>query len=347
MTEMRIPLGTALLAALIVAASVAALPVGVGSQETPAETNRTSGEALAGALAAQGSQLEGNLDRRELSAALERADGPEATAKLLSERRIAAERRAETLAERRGRLRAERGDGDLTAGAYRVERTRLAAEADRVRSILAAIARESRRLPPALRSAYGLDEPALNRSRARTAAAAPDDPLVVGANATGLDPGAVRNATARAVAGVETQQAELSAILDERDDAAADCGRPKLAASADATDRARSALERGESAAAESALVEARTALRAAARCLDEGDAEFDGDYELNGAEWNESRWDEEWNDTEFDDDRSTPTPDGSWNEKDDYETPTSDGYRTETESGSYGTETKGDYDSN
>lgn len=322
MTEMRPDIDRAMLVAALAVALALAVPASgvVLSEPAATEGNATSGETLAGALAAHEADLQGDLERRELAVALEDVEGEPARAAVLAEHRLSVERRAQRLAERRASLRDARAAGDLSPAAYRVETRQLAARAAALRSLLAAVDNRSQELSPSLRSTYGLDDGALNRSRIRVAAAAPGDPLAV-------DPGEdtgdraddlteARNGTRRALRDVERRQAQLSEFLDRLADNDTDpellaCGRDRLADSRAATDRSRAALSDGESAAAEESLVTGATALRAAVGC-------FGG---LDGLESVESTYEFDRNRTTFDESGyETPTWDGTSTRSDEFD---------------------------
>lgn len=351
MTEMRREYGPALLvAAVAVALAVAGPASGVVLSEDPAsDANATSGESLAGAIASHGSELEGEMDRRELAAALERTDGDASAAAVLADRRLTVERRAQALADRREALRADREAGEVPPNAHRVEMARLSARAEALRALLAAVANESDRLPADLRSAYGLDDDALNRSRTRAAAAVPTDTVGDDVDAptdTEADLASARNATERAVTDVERRQRELETFLESlaangTDEDVLACSRDRLAASRTATDTARDALAGNDSAVAESSLVESTTALRGAYRCLVgvEGTDALPGDYDFDESDYgvNDSEYDAPtWNDSDYGgfDGKRTPTPtptypdDWTWDGK---STPTRSSYTFET----------------
>lgn len=369
MNGMRRDFAVAVFVAMVaVAVTIAGPASGVApAQDSATDGNATSGETLAGAFAAHGSDLDGTLERRELAAALERVDGDAATAAVLAERRLTAERRAEALAARHDRLRAEREAGDLPANAYRVETARLSARAHGLEAFLSVVVNESQALPAAVRSTYGLDGAALNRSLTRVAAADPGDPFELSDADASRPPDAdfasARHATERAVTDVERRQAELSEFLDAladtgTDEAVLECGRVRLAASRDATSRSRAALSANESAAAEVALLEGSTTLRSAFACLadaenvpapSDGEFRFEGDdYEWNGTEWKASdRDDVTWSDTEYNNtgsdrewDRTrtptptpkpTPTYPGTWTRHGESSSETSTNYPTPT----------------
>lgn len=322
MTEMRPDIDRVMLVAALAVALALAVPAsGVGLSEPAAtEGNATSGETLAGALTAHEADLQGDLERRELAVALEGVDGEAATAAVLAERRLSVERRAQRLAERRASLREARAAGDLSPAAYRVTARQLAARAAALRSLLAAVDTRSQALSPSLRSAYGLDDGALNRSRIRVDAATPGDPLATATPGESTDRTAnlaeARNGTRRALRDVERRQTHLAEFLDRLADNGTDpallqCGRERLADSRAATDRSRAALSDGETAAAVESLVTGATALRAAVGCLD-GRA---------GTEAFESTFDVDRNLTTVDEsDQETPTWDGTPTPPDEYD---------------------------
>jgi len=334
-TEMRRDLGrTALVAAVAVVLAIA-VPVGavvLPAAPTDADGDATSGETLAGALAAHESDLRGDVDRRELAAALDRGDGDATTtAAVLAERRLTVDRRAAAIADRRDRLREARAAGELPANVYRVRMTQLGGRAAALRTTLADVENRSEPLPPALRTAYGLDAAALNRTRVRIAATDPGDPLDTGAvralPRTDVDVALARNGTERALADVERRQAELDraidALADNGTDAAAlACSRRRLADSKAAATGADEALAADADVEAEAALVDSTTALRGAIECL-RGLAAYDAiaaeyDFELADREYEGFESDRpEWNDTatpDGDHDRWTATPtDGEW----------------------------------
>jgi hypothetical protein len=317
MIDMRSEHGRPALVAAVALTAALALPVGgVVLPVTPSDAgeNATSGETLAGALAAQGSTVQGDLDRRELAAAAEQADGESATAAVLAERRLTVERQVQALAERQASLREARRAGELAPNAYRVRRTRLAARAATLRELLRAVRTRSEALSPSLRETYGLDAAALNRSRLRVEATdAPGD--------TGLDGDAdavAENRTERALRDLERRQAELrtaiEAVADDAAGAAVACSRMHLGDSRAATNRSRDALATDAPAAAEAALVDAATALSRAIACLAELESyeSMTGSYGFDRSDtddddeptWNES----DARDREFD--RTwTPTP--------------------------------------
>lgn len=262
----------AVLAALAVPAGGAVL----AASPTDADGNTTSGETLAGALAAHESDLQGELDRRELAVTVERADGDAATAAVLAERRLTVERQAAAIADRRDRLRAARERGGLPATGYRVWMTRLAARAAALRTVLSDLENRSAALPSDLRSAYGLDAAALNRSRLRVAAADPRDTLGAGgveeSRRTRVGAELARNGTERALTDVEARQAELEAAIealadDDADATAIECSRSRLSDSRAATDRAREALADDAAVEAEGSLVDGTAALQRAIGC--------------------------------------------------------------------------------
>lgn len=333
MTEMERTVAAAMaLAALAVTLAV----VGPAGGVAPAsEANATSGETLAGALASHGSDLQGDLDRRALSAALADANDTSAAAAVLADRRLRTERRARALADRREQLEADRAAGDLAPSAYRVERKRLAARTDALQAFLDAVEAESQGLPADLRSAYGLDADALNRSRTRVAAARGDAPDADATRPSDADLASARNATEREVADVERRQAELESLIEsmaanETDGTALSCSRNRLETSRTATDRARDALAEDDDVAAEASLVEGSTALRGAYQCLvglpGYEAPSTDGDFERSDYDLNDSTYDEPtWNESEYDRDSydenwtatrtptPTPTYDGNW----------------------------------
>jgi hypothetical protein len=337
---------------LVVAVAVLAALAGpaggavLGASPTDADGNATSGETLAGALAAHESDLQGELDRRELAVTVERADGDAATAAVLAERRLTVERQAAAIADRRDRLRAARETGESPATGYRVWMTRLAARAAALRTVLSDLENRSAALSSDLRSAYGLDAAALNRSRLRVAAADPRDPLGPGgveeSRRTRVGAALARNGTERALADVERRQAELEAAIealadDDADATAIECSRSRLSDSRAATDRAREALADDAAVEAEGSLVDGTAALQRAIGCLRDlpafesvsdsyefrlADREYDGvdyDGERNRPESPDGEYDDRWTttptpsaDRDWSWEGSTPTPGGT-----------------------------------
>lgn len=285
---------TVLAVVVLVAALVATLPTaGAPVADAPAnETNVSSGEALSSAFAAHGSELEGTVERRGLSASLADAADEQARAALLSERRVGVERRVDRLADRRERLQSARRSGNVSASEFRVRSETIAAEARQLRGLLETVADESRALPDPLRASYGLDDATLNRSRARFDATVDrsfagtlestdrDSPPIDAAD--GDSGAAVRNATAEAVEDARTTHRQLDSRLEsvaggDADRATVDCGRTHLAAAEADLERASAALANGSAVAAEAALVDARRNFRTARRCLAVAEGETDG----------------------------------------------------------------------
>lgn len=330
------------------------------------EANVTSGASLSVALSVHESDLEGDVERRTLERALEGADDDEARAALLAERRLRAERRADALAERRDRLRAERRAGNLSESTHLVRATRLAAEARQLERQLAAVEAHGEPLPEDVRRAYGIDEPDLNRSRARVAGstdAAFDDAFeaIVGeresVDVRAESPSTVE--TERAVLEAAARAEEMSTLLEALESGGlegslAECARENVSSSRRATDRALEALDRDDGGTAESALVDARVDLRDAHACLerandvsvegfewyesyDVGDlesAEFDEDA-FKGTDWN-GTWDDEWEDREdFEYEGGNYSDDGSTDDGDFDARDSDDG----SDGGSYGTD--------
>lgn len=321
--EMRTALAVAALAAALVVAPPTS--AAFAAQQPSDGTDISSGSSLSGALSAHGADLEGSVDRRALEGELARADDEETRAALLADRRIAIERRIEALEARRGELRAQRRDGTLSASAYRVRAASLTAELRGLRGLLDTVERESRRLPSSLRETYGLDDGALNRSRARIEATTDPEFAATYAAIVGEDPpreatdrsmAAVRNETELVVRRTASTRAELGLLVDrldseDADEAVLECTRRNLTSADDALDLAADGLERDDGATAEAALVDARTDLRRARSCLEGLDGNWTaGDRD---GEWNGSDTDSGWDESDFEND----TRDYDYEEKD------------------------------
>lgn len=334
MTEMR-----TLTVAILAVALVVALPASgaIVAEDAANESDLSSGESLSGALSAHETDLDGEVDQRALGTALQRADDEEARAALLADRRLEAERRIETLAERRDQLRAEREAGNISETAYRVRAAELAAEARQVRRLLATVDRESRSLPDSLRAAYGLDDAALNRSLARANATADAEFEATLAAMVGDDPEpsaeqprtSLQEATTRELTEAESRYESLAGLVDslaanDVNETVIQCARANLTATDTAIETARTAMAENRTVTTERALVNATTDLRNVHACLETLDAgwladDWNGDYEFNESDfdrefnesdyntsgWNESEYNttRDWNESDFDED--------------------------------------------
>lgn len=241
-------------------------------------TNASSGETLSSAVAIHGAELKGDVDRRSLEAALQRAEDDRERAERLSESRVEIERRIDRLVDRRERLSAGLEAGNVSHAEYRVRTAVLAAEAIQIRRLLETVGDGSRALADPLRETYALDEASLNRSLTRVDATVEvefEAPLEPGLEDAPGDTDArtdVRNDTADAVEDARATHGNLTdrldAVAEDADPSAITCGREYLSAADAALDRARDSLAGGHHALAEAALVDARRNLRTARNCV-------------------------------------------------------------------------------
>lgn len=118
----------AIVAVVLAAPAAAAAAAGVSTDATQEDEEITPGQRLGGALGAQQTELDGELEERTFGLKVARAASDEAAADVVAERLEAVEKRLAELEQRREDLEAAREAGEIDRGEYAAEMAKLEAE---------------------------------------------------------------------------------------------------------------------------------------------------------------------------------------------------------------------------
>lgn len=173
MNRSTIPLGTALLVALVVALAV--LAGGVAAATGPAApqvaandtaTNATApGAQLAGVVGVQQAEVTGDLDNRTFGLRVANADSDAERAAIVAERQAETQERLATQADRLADLRAARANGTISNAEYRARVATVATQSAVTERDAAQLNRTARDLPAAVRERNNINVTAIERLR--------------------------------------------------------------------------------------------------------------------------------------------------------------------------------------
>lgn len=179
MNQSTILFGTALLATLVVLATLAggvtaatepAAAPQVAANETTANattTNATApGAQLAGVVGVQQAEVDGDLDNRTFGLRVANADSDEERAAIIAERQTETRERLATQRDRFADLRAARANGTISDAEYRGRVATVAAESANTERDAEQLNRSARDLPPAVRERNNITFTAIERLRA-------------------------------------------------------------------------------------------------------------------------------------------------------------------------------------
>lgn len=160
---------TALVMAVLVVGSVAAVPMaGLAAQttETPtnetAETNATApGEQLAGVVGVQEAEIEGEVDSRAYGIRVAQAASNDSKAAVVGQQLTDVEQRLDELEDRRAELEQARENGSMSEGQYRARVARLAAETRTVERLADQSNETAQSLPAETLEANGVNATAI------------------------------------------------------------------------------------------------------------------------------------------------------------------------------------------
>lgn len=201
--------GMTVLVALLVVAGIVAIPaVGAAIQEDREDgaDEVQNGDRIAGVMAVQEAELEGELERHSYENALDRADDNATKAAVIAERVEASEERLQTLEERKAALEEQRESGEISEGRYRVEIARLSAETNAAEGTLDRSEEAANGLPADVLEANGVNVTAIQELRE---------------NARELN-GQEISKIARSITGDSPGQGPGEALADDRSDDRAD-----------------------------------------------------------------------------------------------------------------------------
>lgn len=158
---------TVLVALLVVAGTVAVPAVGAVIQEDRDDGDDAvqNGDRIAGVMAVQEAELEGELDRHAYENDLERADDNATKAAVIAERVDASEQRLRALEERKAELDEQRESGEISESRYRAEIAGLAAEANAAEATLDRSEEAADGLPEDVLAANGVNVTAIQELR--------------------------------------------------------------------------------------------------------------------------------------------------------------------------------------
>lgn len=222
---------TVLVALLVVAGTVAVPAVGAVIQEDTDDGDDAvqNGDRIAGVMAVQEAELEGELDRHAYENALERADDDDSKAAVIAERVDASEQRLRALEERKAELDEQRESGEISESRYRAEIAGLAAEANAAEATLDRSEEAADGLPEDVLEANGVNVTAIQELRTDARELNGQEVSEIARGITGDDPGAPGDAAAadrsadrsedRSDGGdARDENADGDAERDERDD---------------------------------------------------------------------------------------------------------------------------------
>ncbi|WP_363466306.1 hypothetical protein [Halogeometricum borinquense] len=135
-----------------------------------ADSNESSGglspgAQLAGVLAVQRTEIDGEIDTRSFEKQVASARSNESKAKVVSQQVNQTQERLESLQTQLEELKDERREGNLSQGRYRSQAAHLAAEIRSLQRLLDKSQEAADGLPPEARQATGLDEKRFDRLR--------------------------------------------------------------------------------------------------------------------------------------------------------------------------------------
>lgn len=156
----------AVVALLLVGASVGTAAVAAQSGGGSGSGEPTAAERLMGSVAATEVEVEGDIDRRAFGLAVAGAATNESKAEVVADRLNRTRERLDELEARHERLREARENGSISNATYRREMTRLAAQVGETREMLNETETESAGLPVEALERKGINATAIQRLKA-------------------------------------------------------------------------------------------------------------------------------------------------------------------------------------
>lgn len=163
---------------------------------TPNET--PPGQKLAGVIGVQGSETDGELERRTFETRLRKANSNASKASVVARQVETVRDRLTELEQRKAQLEAARENGTLSEGAYRVKMTRTVADIERTRSLLNRTADAATTIPADDLRAQGVDADELDTLRASAGNLSGPEVSAIARGLAGENPGkGIEKATKR------------------------------------------------------------------------------------------------------------------------------------------------------
>ncbi|ELZ89194.1 hypothetical protein GCM10007209_34030 [Haloferax sulfurifontis] len=241
------------------------------TNDSAASSETLPGQRLSAVIGVQGSETNGELERRTFEARFAKANSNASKAAVVATQVDAVRERLTELEQRRDRLEAQRENGTLSEGQYRARLTQTVADIERTRSMLNQTADAASTVPAEDLSARGVETAELDRLRTNASElTGPEVAAIAGelagnpgrgigreraANETGTDNGGQPDDAGRGDAPGNSR----SEASDRADDVRADAGNAsngnasngnatdgdETAATADASDPASDGADRG------------------------------------------------------------------------------------------------------
>ncbi|GAA5431805.1 hypothetical protein [Haloarcula japonica] len=156
-----------LLALLLVASTLAAVPAATMAQETEAVTEQANenatppGAQLAGVVSVQEAELDGEVQSRTFGIRVAKANTDAAKASVVAEQVNDSETRLEELQQRKQALEQARENGSMSEGEYRAKAAQLHAETKNVQRLAKETNETASQLPAEALEAKGIDAAAI------------------------------------------------------------------------------------------------------------------------------------------------------------------------------------------
>ncbi|RDZ64072.1 hypothetical protein C5B90_13300 [Haloferax sp. Atlit-12N] len=135
------------------------------TNDSAASSETLPGQRLSAVIGVQGSETDGELERRTFEARFANANSNASKAAVVSTQVETVRERLTELEQRRDRLEAQRANGTLSEGQYRARLTQTVADIERTRSMLNQTADAASTVPAEDLSARGVDTAELDRLR--------------------------------------------------------------------------------------------------------------------------------------------------------------------------------------
>ncbi|WP_191967114.1 MULTISPECIES: hypothetical protein [Haloferax] len=170
-----------------------------GDGHVPAADNDTAanstanatppGQKLAGVIGVQGSETDGELERRTFETRFQKANSNASKAAVVAGQVETVRDRLTELEQQRDQLQAARENGSLSEGAYRVKMTRTVANIERTKSMLNRTADAASSVPAEDLRANGVETAELDRLRESANELAGPDVAAIARDLAGENPG--------------------------------------------------------------------------------------------------------------------------------------------------------------
>ncbi|ELZ79224.1 hypothetical protein DEQ92_15115 [Haloferax sp. Atlit-6N] len=135
------------------------------ANDSAASSETLPGQRLSAVIGVQGSETDGELERRTFEARFANANSNASKAAVVATQVVTVRERLTELEQRRDRLEAQRENGTLSEGQYRARLTQTVADIERTRSMLNQTADAASTVPAEELSARGVETAELDRLR--------------------------------------------------------------------------------------------------------------------------------------------------------------------------------------